>query len=376
MFRIWYSTFCFEVRCLLGTVNGDADGKVNFPVDLIRTIAIFLVILLHASNEILQLSCVPDSYWWTAVFYKTLSLSCVPLFVMLSGSLLLQPSKLEEPIRVFLKKRLSRIGLAFAFWTLVYLVWGFFVSGQPLTWYNLGEAALFGVFSGSYFHFWFLYLIIGLYLVTPILRAIICNGNWNVLRYLIMLWFLAVAVVPIIQLAGIYTLYTLVFLIIGWIGYFALGAYLQRVNIHSVYLIGLVALSFVWTIFGVWLMNYPLAGMGEQNFFFDYLTANVIVGSIALFMLLIKIRPADWPGNRHPKTGKLIRVIGQNTLPIFLLHVIILESLQRGFFGFTLNAATLNPVFEIPLIAVITLFITVGLILLMRKVPVLRKLIG
>jgi surface polysaccharide O-acyltransferase-like enzyme len=295
---------------------------------------------------------------------------------MLSGSLLLQPCKLDEPIRVFLKKRLSRIGLAFAFWTVVYLVWGFFVSQQPVTWENIGGATLFGVFSGSYFHFWFLYLIIGLYLVTPILRAIIRNGQWNVLRYLILLWFLAVAIVPIIQLAGIYTLYNLVFLIIGWIGYFALGAYLLQVHVRRIFLYGLVALSFVWTIFGVWLMNYPLAFMGKNSFFFDYLTANVILGSIALFMLLIKIRPPDWPGKTRPTLSKVIKAIGQNTLPIFLLHVIILESLQRGFFGFTLSAVTLNPVVEIPLVTVVTLFISVGLILLMRKVPVLRKLIG
>ncbi len=295
---------------------------------------------------------------------------------MLSGSLLLQPSKLDEPIRVFLKKRLSRIGLAFAFWTVVYLVWGFFISQMPLTWGNIAEATLFGVFSGSYFHFWFLYLIIGLYLVTPILRAMICNGKWNVLRYLILLWFLAVAVVPIIQLAGIYTFYNLVFLIIGWIGYFALGIYLQRVHVRFIFLYGLLALSCVWTIFGVWLMNYPLAYMDKNSFFFDYLTANVILGSIAFFMLLIKIRPPDWPGKTHATLSRVIKVIGQNTLPIFLLHVIILESLQRGFFGFTLSAVTLNPIIEIPLITVITLFITVGLILLMRKVPILRKLIG
>lgn len=361
---------------MFGVVNGDAGGKVDFPVDLIRTLAIFLVIMLHASNETLQITGVAGSYWWTAVVYKTVSLSCVPLFVMLSGSLLLQPSKLEEPIRVFLKKRLSRIGLAFAFWTGVYLAWGFFVSKQPLTLGNLAQATLFGIFSGSYYHFWFLYLIVGLYLVTPILRAIIANGTWNVLRYLILLWFLAVAVVPIIQLAGIYTLYNLVFLLIGWIGYFALGAYLQRVHVRSVILYGMLLLSFVWTIFGVWLMSYPLAYMNNGFFFFDYLTANVILGSIALFMLLMKIRPPEWPGKNHATITRVIEVIGQNTLPIFLLHVIILESLQWGFFGFTLSVNTLNPLIEIPLITVLTLLITVGLVLLMRKVPVLRKLIG
>lgn len=361
---------------LFGEAKGDANGKVDFPVDLIRTIAIFLVVLLHASNQTLELPSVPEAYWWVAVVYKTLSLSCVPLFVMLSGSLLLQPKKLEEPIRVFLKKRLSRIGLAFAFWTCVYLVWGFFLSQQPLTWPNVVQASLFGVFSGSYYHFWFLYLIVGLYLFTPILRAIIANGNWNVLRYLIILWFVAVAVVPIIQLVGFYTMYTLVFLIIGWIGYFALGAYLQRVKIQKLFLYTVLGCSFAWTIFGTWVMNYPLAYMGNNSFFFDYLTANVILGSIALFMILIKIRPFDWPGKKYPAMRKVIEVIGQNTLPIFLLHVIILESLQRGLFGFTLSVTTLNPIIEIPLITVVTLLITVGLVLLMRRVPVLNKLIG
>lgn len=368
--------FTEVLRVLFEGANGDSNGKADFPVDLIRTIAIFLVVLLHASNETLQLSSASETYWWTAVIYKTVSMACVPLFVMLSGSLLLQPKKLEEPIRVFLKKRLSRIGLAFVFWTIIYTLWSFFLSQQPLTWPNLVQATLFGIFSGAYYHFWFLYLIIGLYLITPILRAIIANGNWNVLRYLIILWFLAVAVVPIIQLVGFYTFYTLVFLIIGWIGYFALGAYLHRVKIHSILLYSVLGCSFVWTIFGTWVMNYPLAYMGNKDFFFDYLTANVILGSITLFMILIKIRPSDWPGKNHSTLRNLVKVIGQNTLPIFLLHVIILESLQRGFFGFTLSAHTLDPAIEIPLIAVVTFFITVGLILVMRKVPGLRKLIG
>ncbi|XHH08285.1 MAG: hypothetical protein ACFCUE_12035 [Candidatus Bathyarchaeia archaeon] len=46
---------------MFGRVNGES-GKVDYPVDLVRTIAIVLVIMLHASNEVLQLQCVPDSY--------------------------------------------------------------------------------------------------------------------------------------------------------------------------------------------------------------------------------------------------------------------------------------------------------------------------
>src|SRR5208283_3270421 len=121
-----------------------------------------LVIVLHSSNETLQLLSSGSTYWWTAVVYKSLALPCVPLFVMLSGALLLQPVKVNEPIRVFLKKRLIRIGLAFAFWTAIYTVWSFYVSHIPVTLGNVGQAVLYDLFGGAYYQFWFIYLIAGL----------------------------------------------------------------------------------------------------------------------------------------------------------------------------------------------------------------------
>lgn len=198
----------------------DSSKRLPIPDDLIRTLAIFLVVLLHASNEALQASSVPASYWWTAVVYKSLSLACVPLFVMLSGALLLQPAKLDEPIRVFLKKRLSRIGLAFAFWSAVYLAWSFFITQTPVTLNNIGLGIVRDLFTGAYYHFWFVYLLIGLYLITPILRVVIAKGDPKIVRYLILLWFIGVAIVPLTQFASGNTLNSAVFLIGGFIGYF------------------------------------------------------------------------------------------------------------------------------------------------------------
>lgn len=349
--------------------------RIPLPDDLIRSLAILLVIVLHSSNEALASNSLGSPYWWTGAVYKTLSLSCVPLFVMLSGALLLQPSKLDEPIRVFLKKRLSRIGLAFVFWTAVYLVWSFFTSHIPVTPNNVAQGILKSLFGGSYYQFWFIYLIVGLYLITPILRAIISQADTRILRYLIALWFVGVAVLPIINLASGYVLDSSVFIIGGWVGYFVLGNYLQKIKARTLILYGLLVLSFVWTALGLWLMNYPLTALGQGYFFFDYLAANIVIGSVALFMLLLRFHP-DWPSNKPTALKRLVQAISRNTLPIFLFHVIILECFERGFFGFTLTSATLNPIIEIPLTAAFTLFLTLGLVLLMRKVPVLNKLIG
>lgn len=294
---------------------------------------------------------------------------------MLSGALLLQPSKLNEPLGVFLKKRLSRLGVAFLFWSAVYLAWGFFVTGYPLTLGNVVQGFFRDLFTGAYYQFWFIYLIFGLYLVTPILRLIIAHASPSIVRYLILLWFIGVAIVPILQIATGYTLTPTVFVLGGFIGFFVLGTYLQTVKVKSSILYGLLITGIATTILGLWFLTYPYNVLGQSNYFFGYLTINTIIASTALYLLLLKFR-ADWPGTNHPKLSRLVKAISKNTLPIFLFHVIILESFQRGFFGFTLSFTTLNPIFEIPLLATLTFFVTLGLVLLMKKVPVLKTLIG
>ncbi len=354
--------------------DSDSSERSFVPDNLIRTLAITLVILLHAANTPLKASFVPDAYWWTAVVYKSIALPCVPLFVMLSGALLLKRSKLNEPIRVFLKKRLNRLGLAIVFWGAIYLVWSFFITQSPVTLLNVVDGIFYSLFSGAYYHFWFIYLIIGLYLATPILRSVIA-GKRKVVRYLIILWFIGVAIIPLVEMTAGHTLNPITFVLSGWLGYFVLGSYLKRVKLRSAILYGILIISFVWTIFGNWLMNYPLECMQCNNYFFDYLSANIIVGSFALFLILLKFH-RDWPGKKHTTLNRIVKAISANTLPIFLGHIIILESFERGFFGFTLSYETLHPIIEIPLITALTLFITLGLVLLMKKVPILRELIG
>jgi surface polysaccharide O-acyltransferase-like enzyme len=289
--------------------------------------------------------------------------------------LLLQPEKLDEPIRVFLKKRLSRIGLAFVFWNIVYLAWGFYITNVPVTLNNVVQGIVKDLFTGAWYQFWFIYLIIGLYLITPILRVIISHGNPRITRYLIAIWFAGVAIIPLIQLGLGYILDAGVFAIGGFIGYFVMGNYLQKIKLRSALLCGLLIASFVGTIFGVWLMTYPLSSLAQNNYFLGYLTVNVIVGSAALFLILLKVKP-DWPGTNHIASRQVVKAISKNTLPIFLFHVIILETLERGLLGFKISITTLNPIIEIPLLAALTFFITLGLVLLMRRVPLLKKLIG
>jgi hypothetical protein len=54
----------------------------------------------------------------------------------------------------------------------------------------------------------------------------------------------------------------------------------------------------------------------------------------------------------------------------------VLESIQKGYFGLQISVNTMNPIVEIPLITVFTLFICLGIIFVLKRVPVVKKLIG
>jgi surface polysaccharide O-acyltransferase-like enzyme len=332
--------------------------------------------MYHAANEpYSQLSMSSTQYfvfWWSTTILLSIVVLGVPLFVMLSGALLLQPQKANEPIRVFLKKRLSRIGIAFVFWSIVYFAWDYFINHTSLSVNSVIQSLLNG---GAYKQFWFIYLIMGLYLITPILRAVVANADRKILRYLIVLWFIGVALIPLFHLISGFEVDSNLFVFGGFIGYFVLGAYLMGARVETKTVKRLLIVGIILTVAATYLMNFVFQSMG-QYYYFTYITsATVIMSTVALYMLLGKY-PKDWPKNSHPKIKQLSKAISENTLPIFFFHVIIIEALNQGLLGFRISLLEITPAIEIPLVTVVTLFLTLGLVLLFKKIPVLKTLIG
>ena len=349
-------------------------GNLSLPVDLIRTFAIVLVLVLHASTETVtvfnQMSPEGVTLWWTTNIYDSLARPAVPLFVMLSGALLLQPSKLGESLSVFFKKRLNRIALPFVFWGAAYFAWRAFVNGETLT----ANSIVQGVLTGPYNHFWFLYLLVGLYLLTPVLRVLVAYIKRRTFSYLMILWFLGTAIVPLLGLFSGYHLNSNVFIITGWLGYYLMGAYSLKTRIRPIILYATLALGFVWTIIGTYIIVGSI-GESVSHFFYDASSFSMIGASVALFLLLSAV-PSNTLEERFSRGNRVLRLISQNTIPIYLFHVMVLESLQKGFFGFQISLSAMNPVLEIPLITVTTLLICLAVIYPLKKIPIVKRLIG
>ncbi|HUJ84051.1 MAG TPA: acyltransferase [Candidatus Acidoferrales bacterium] len=370
----------------------------SVPVDVIRTVAIVGVILLHAANDLTsqQMNWFEIIRWNTVTVYQSIGRLGVPLFLLLTGALLLQPSKLTEPIGVFFKKRVARIGLPFIFWGAIYFAWDFLVvnkiNNQPITTNSIIQ----GVLTGPYYQFWYLYLLLGLYLITPILRVVMAHASRDLIKYILLLWFLGAAIVPTIALVTPLHLDTNVLTITGYVGYFILGAYLLTVQISRSKLALYTAVGIALTAIGTYVIAATVGGT-EMYFFQGYLSPTLIFAAASLFLLLIVVQsppstqtfavPSDMENDFKPKEicaeppceskgRKLLRLISVNTLALYLFHVMVLETIQKGYLGFAINGNTINSVVSVPLNTVIVLFVSLGIIVGLKKVPGLKKLVG
>lgn len=347
----------------------------SVPVDLIRTIAIVGVILLHAGNDltIQQVNTLEIFRWCTVDVYQSIGRVGVPLFVMLTGALLLAPQKGTESLSVFFKKRWVRIGLPFIFWLIIYFLWDFLVNQQAVT----ANFIIQGVLSGPSYQFWYIYMLVGLYLLTPVLRVMMAHAERSVIKFSLVLWFIGSAILPVVDLLTPYRLDINLLVIPSYVGYYVLGAYLINVRVKRSFLVAFMALGVALTAIFTYAMAATIGG-AAMYYFQDYVSPTMVLTSVMLFLLLNSFpAPPEQPKEDANSIGrKLLRLISENTLAIFFFHLMVLEILQNGYLGIAINGNTINSIIGVPLITVLTLFICLAVIVPLKRVPYLKRLIG
>lgn len=134
----------------------------SFWVDSLRVFAIFLVLVVHSTEpfylggEGSRILSLGNAYWVS--FFDSFARACVPLFVIASSYLQLP---LHHSASQFFRRRALRVLIPFAIWTVVYaLIWGEPVQNFKDLLFNFNYAAG---------HLWFVYMLVGIYLLMPIL---------------------------------------------------------------------------------------------------------------------------------------------------------------------------------------------------------------
>lgn len=339
-------------------------------VDFIRVIATFSVVLLHTAAPLLyEYNKLPITDWWAANIYDSMVRMCVPLFFILTGYLLLEK---KETISVFFIKRSSKVIIPLIFWSIFYLLWRqHYQVGFSLSFYSFYSLFL----TPAYYHLWYLYAIIGLYLYVPILRVLVQNSPKELLFYFVALWFIAVSIIPFFEKFSHIKSTIDLKMISGYVGYLVLGHLLGNIKItRTPFFISI--LVFILTVALTSVATYIFTLRNKGIFvadFYDYLSPNVVLMSASAFVI-IKYMFEHTKVQEFSLSNKLIKTLSSASLGIYLIHLMVLFVLQKGDLGFVLSPFSFNAVYSIPVTTIITFSISFSIIYFIQKVPILRRI--
>lgn len=388
----------------MGAIQSARESGRVVWVDWMRVIACFMVMVVHSTEpfylggEGSLILTRADAFW--SAFFDCLVRCCVPLFLVASSFL---QFPLHYSTGEFFRRRAVRILIPFAIWSVFYaLYWGEPVSNFKDLIFNFNYAAG---------HMWFVYMIVGIYLIMPLLSPWAEKVGKKELQVYLGIW-LFTTLIPLIRswLGGIPTVvygptgiprqalyllwgeaswngYGTFYYLSGMIGYLLLGLYFRKfvgnlswkktLLVAIPLFVGGFAIAFGGFIRRVLSAgSFPIEGPvalavnWETTWCND--TLGVAIMTIGTILLLRKITSA---GGFY---RKVLLPVSQASYGMYLSHMVILvlfSGLFRGWLG--IGEAGVLGVWTTPLQIVLTAlctFITVAaMAVLIRRIPKVGK---
>ena len=338
------------------------DGH-KYYLDFLRVFACLFVVYIHISgnfnNDILSLNS--KTYFITQIF-RSIALTAVPLFVMISGSVNLGKPITKEKLRpkIFNLLRLYIIWSLISVPILISLNSGigfsltsikFIIENIPLYFYQL----------------WYLPMLIGLYLLIPILNKIILSKK--ILKYLLKLYFILLIILTlcdvlncfgILKLGIYFADIRLIFPV--FVGYFLLGYYIDHYNIKLKTKEVIVTVSLL--IISILIISILLPIITNRAVIFDYRNSIIYFILVPFIFLFAK--------ERLNINSKIISNISKNSLGIYLVHIIFVNL----FYFNVLKYLPIHPLILIPISSIVIFILCYFTVTMLKKIPLIRKCLG
>lgn len=182
-------------------MNSERKENIGW-VDMLRLIACFTVVFAHCCDPFVAHFDANREMFLTGVFCGSLTRPSVPLFVMMTAVLLL-PIKSDTNYGCFCRKRIGRLLPPFIFWSVVLplLAYIYFANINPdtpnpqLTPSDYTADTLLNRVSTFVLNFnfdttplWYLYMLIGLYLIMPILNSWLAQASQKEIKQFLYVW--------------------------------------------------------------------------------------------------------------------------------------------------------------------------------------------
>ena len=368
-------------------------------IDALRITACITVVFAHCCDPFVSQFDANSGMFLTGVYLGSLTRPCVPLFVMMTAVLLL-PLKQETTYGEFCKKRIGRLLMPLLFWSILLplLAFCYFsyinpetanlqLSADDYTASNLIARLCTFIFNFNFdtIPLWYLYMLIGLYLIMPIINAWLVSAKRKEIKQLLGIWGVTLflpyikMVAPALGYSGNYgnmgilgecdwNIYGTFYYVSGFIGYMILAYYLKKYPLKwswgkmAAICIPMFLVGYVITSLGYIITNNHYPGNYAYLEIIWYFTGiNVFMMTFPVFVIIQKInaKPRRW----MQKAASL-------TFGIYLCH-----------FTFTFVSYDLYDVPALPyvvrilLAATTTLMISLAITWIMSKFALTRRFI-
>jgi len=341
------------------------ERKLHF--DLLRILAAFSVVMLHSAAQFWYELDVRSTEWVISNSYNAAFRFGVPIFVMISGAMFLDKNYQLDVKRLF-RNNIFRLAMIYIIWSCIYGLY----DCSNFGWEVLGAKDILREMISGRYHLWFLPMLIGIYVLLPVLKRWVEHAEKKELQYFLMLFFL-------LQICG-ETVKTLtvtdeleylidlgkVEMVCGYIGYFVLGYYLTHIGVSKkmcrwFYVLCIPAI--ISNIVGGTLLIWR---DGITTIFYDSYGIFTFIITTALFLYTIEKGKTL---SVNEKTSRMIREMSADTLGAYVMHVGLMEYLaDRG-----IHSMSLPNIIGIPLFSLLCFFICMILAALLRRIPVIGR---
>ena len=298
-------------------------------LDAMRFAAMVLLVVCHSTGPFNYMPdpTIPeaDSIKFWGALWGASARSVVPLFVMITGALLLP---IHQETFAFCRKRIGRVLWPFLIWSVLYALFPWITAVLGLDGHVVRDCL---PYSGDAYanrslmaslvyivqtplqqsalatHLWYIYLLIGIYLYLPVFSSWVEHSTRQTQRAYLLVWAVTLFMPYVVYLWHPYIFgmtafneFHALYYFAGFNGYLLLGHYLR----HTEWSLGktvsicvpLFVVGYLVSFFGFrWVCTWPKAEDRQFELFFYYCSASVAMMTFAIFMLVKQTRiTASW----------------------------------------------------------------------------------